>query len=169
MSASLAPGEEMTAKNSKSQYTITRKEILGTLRNARDEVNITATRGRKGEVTDEEESASWQGWQDTIRAADIDEAVTEVANKGWLNSDWYRSIEFLREKGIDENDELDNGGDEDDRSTAAAVQIRKADTMLQEKFDYLSERRRADYRQWKAGILLRLEALEREQAEQVGP
>lgn len=164
-SASLAPGEVMTAETSKSHYTSTRKEVLASLRRAKDEVNVTTTRSRKGEVTEQEEIAFWQDWQDTTKAAEIDEAVTEVANRGWLNSDWYRSIDFLREKGEDEHDGPEDGAEEDIANTAAAVQIRKADTMLQDKFDYLSERRRAEYRQWKAGILLRIERLERDQAE----
>ncbi|ROV97687.1 hypothetical protein VMCG_07427 [Cytospora schulzeri] len=166
MSASLAPGEEMTAKTSKSRYTSTRKEVLGSLARARDEVKISTTGGRKGEVTQEEEVAFWQDWQDTTRAADIDEAVTEVANRGWLNSDWYRSIDYLREKGEGEYEEPEGGVEADITTTAATVQIRKADTMLQDKFDYLSERRRAEYRQWKAGILLKIELLERGQAEE---
>lgn len=166
ISASLAPGEEMTAKNSKSRYTSTRKEVLGSLRRARDEVKVSTTRGPKGEVTEQGEIAFWQGWQDAIKAADIDEAVTEVANRGWLNSDWYRSIEYLREKGNEEDGEPEDGVGEEVTTMAAAVQIRKADTMLQDKFNYLSERRRAGYRQWKAGILRRIELLERGQAEE---
>lgn len=162
-SASLAPGEEMTAENSKSHYKTMRKGALASLRRARDEVQVTATNGRKSEVSEHEELAFWQDWQDTTRATDIDEAVTEVANRGWLNSDWYRSIDFLRRKGGDENDGPEDGLEEDIATTTAAVQIRKADTMLQDKFDYLSERRRAEYRQWKAGIILRIEQLERGQ------
>lgn len=166
MSASLAPGEEMTAKTSKLRYTSTRKDVLGSLARARYEAKIPATRSRKDDVTEEEEIAFWQDWQYTTRAGDIDEAVTEVAKRGWLNSDWYQSIDFLRKKGEGEDDEPEDGVEEDAATTAAVVQIRKADTMLQDKFDYLSERRRAEYRQWKAGIQFKIELLERGQAEE---
>lgn len=167
MSASLAPGEEMTAKTSKLRYTSTRKEVLGSLARTREEVTIPTIRGRKDGVTDEEAITFWKDWQETVRAGDIDEAVTEVATRGWLNSDWYRSIDFLRDQGDGEDDGPEDGIEEDVTTTAAAaVQIRKADTMLQDKFDYLSERRRAEYRQWKAGIQLKIERLERGQAEE---
>lgn len=166
MSASLAPGEKMTAKTSKARYTSTRKDVLGFLATARHEVKIPAARSRKDQVTEEEEIAFWKGWQDTIRPSDIDEAVTEVANRGWLNSDWYRSIDYLRAQGEGEDDEPQDGVEDDITTTATLVQIRKADTMLQDKFDYLSERRRAEYRQWKAGIQLKIEVLERGQADE---
>ncbi|KUI58613.1 Origin recognition complex subunit 6 [Cytospora mali] len=166
MSASLAPGEDMTAQNSKSRYTGTRKGVLGSLRKAREDVKTPLLRGRKGESTEQEEVAFWEGWQDTIKAADVDEAVTEVANRGWLNSDWYRSIDFLREKGEGEVGQPEDGLEENITTTAVAVQIRKADAMLQDKFDYLSERRRAEYRQWKAGVQLRIKRLERSKAEE---
>lgn len=162
-SARLAPGEEMTAETSRARYTSMRKEIMGALRGARNEVEVSSdTRGRKAKLTEEGELTFWRGWQDTIKVANFDEAITEVTNKGWLNSDWYRSIDFLREK-ADGGDKDDDTLGQDSTSAAANVQIAKADTMFQDKFDYLSERRRADYRQWKASILRRIELLERGQ------
>lgn len=166
--ARLAPGEEMTAEASRARYKTVRKELLAALRDARATVKIPATaRGKKTEPTEEQEAAFWDGWQETIKAADLDEAITEVTNKGWLDSDWYRSIEYLRDKiGAGESEEVDP--DENETSAAAIVQITKADTMLQDKFDYLSERRRADYRQWKADILRRIDLLERQDAMDLG-
>ncbi len=35
---------------------------------------------------------------------------------------------------------------------------------MQDKYDYLSEAKRVDYLEWKEGILLKIEQLEREQA-----
>lgn len=159
--ARLAPGEEMTAETSRARYKTVRKELLASLRDARAQVKIPApARGRTAEPTEEQEAAFWGGWQQTIKAADLDEAITEVTNKGWLDSDWYRSIEYLRDKAG--GGEVEEGGlDDNQADTTAIVQITKADTMLQEKFDYLSERRRAEYRQWKADILRRIDLLER--------
>lgn len=161
-SARLSPGEEMTPENSQTRYKGLRKEVLGALRRARDEAEIPdTTRGQKGQITEEEEMVFWDGWQESTKAADLGEAITEVTKRGWLNSDWYRSIEFLRDKAGEGEDDADGDLGEDPAVTAAVVQIAKADTMLQDKFDYLSERRRADYRQWKVGILRRIELLER--------
>lgn len=161
-SARLAPGEEMTPESSQARYKSVRKEMLGALRRARVEVEIPgATKGKRGQITEEDEMIFWDGWQESIKAASLDEAITEVTNRDWLNSDWYRSIEFLRDNTGEEEDGAQGDLGEVPAITAAVVQITKADTMLQDKFDYLSERRRADYRQWKAGILRRIDLLER--------
>lgn len=168
-SADLAPGEEMTAETSRARYKSVRKVLLDALRAARDNVKIPVpARGRKSEVTQEQEAAFWEGWQEITKPADLDGAIMEVTNRKWLDSDWYRSIEYLRDKADGGGDEAGNPG-EDDENAAATVQITKADTMLQDKFDYLNERRRADYRQWKAGILRRIELLEQKDAMEVDP
>lgn len=39
---------------------------------------------------------------------------------------------------------------------------------MQDRFNYLSEDKRLDYLEWKEGILLRIERLEREQAMDTG-
>lgn len=160
-SAQLAPGENMTTDASRSSLHAMRKHMLGALRSARQEVKPPTTRGKKGvAATEEEDAVFWEGWQEGLKAADISEALTVVADRGWLDSDWFRSIDILRDADQDAED-VDTSAHHDDLiSTAAAVQIRKADTMLQDRFDYLSERRRAEYRHWKAGILRRIEVLE---------
>lgn len=160
-SARLAPGEDMTPETSQARYKSLRKEMLAALRRARDEVQVPASaRGKQDRVAEEEEIIFWDGWQDRIKPIDLDEEMTEVARRGWLNSDWYRSIEHLRDKAAEGEDGAEDTLGEDSAATAAAVQITKADTMLQDKFDYLSERRRADYRQWKAWILRSIELRE---------
>lgn len=163
-SAQLAPGENMTTDASRSSLNATRKQMLGALKSARQEVRPPTARGKRVLATTEEEDAIfWEGWQEGLKAADISEALTVVADRGWLDSDWFRSIDLLRDAEQDAED-VDPGAHQDDlTSTAAAVQIRKADTMLQDRFDYLSERRRAEYRHWKGGVLRRVEAQERAQ------
>lgn len=160
LSAALAPGEEMTADFFRLGYKSARKEILGALRGARINIQVptTTTRGKKAEATEDEEASFWAGWQESIKMADFDQVIQEVANREWLNSDWYRSIDFLRDQAERDDEDVDAG--ETPASTAATVQITRADTMLQDKFDYLSDRRRADYRKWEAEILRRIELLE---------
>ncbi|KAI3399248.1 hypothetical protein diail_7410, partial [Diaporthe ilicicola] len=160
-SAQLAPGEDMTRNTFGASLKTTQKKMPGALKTARNEVKIPNAQGKKSAVAaEEEESIFWEGWQQSLKAADINEAINEFVDRGWLESDWFRSIDLLRvaEQGAEDVDP------EARQSTAAAVQIRKADTMLQDKFDYLSERKRAGYRQWKAGILRRVEAMERAQS-----
>lgn len=164
-SAQLAPGEDMTTDASRSSLNAMRKHMLGALKSARDEVKPPAARGKRSlAATTEEEAVFWEGWQEGLKAADISEALTVVAERGWLDSDWFRSIDLLRDAEQDAEDVDPDARQDDLTSTAAAVQIRKADTMLQDRFDHLSERRRAEYRNWKAGVLRRVEALERAQA-----
>lgn len=145
----------MADENFHVGYKSARKEILGALRSARVDVQIPnpTTRGKKAEITDEQEHAFWEGWQDTIKVADFDETITEVTNRGWLETDWYRSIEFLRDAAY-------GGGEEADDLDHANVQTTRSDMMLQDKFDYLSERRRAEYRRWETNILRRIDLLE---------
>lgn len=162
-SAQLAPGENMTTDASRSSLNATRNRMLEGLKGARHEVKPPTTRGKKSLAAAEEEADFWEGWQEGLKAADISEALTVVADRGWLDSDWFRSIDLLRDAEEDADDVGPSPSREDLISTAAAVQIRKADTMLQDRFDYLSERRRAEYRHWKAGVLRRVEALERAQ------
>lgn len=137
--------------------------MLEGLKGARHEVKPPTTSGKKGLAATEEEADFWEGWQEGLKAADISEALTVVADRGWLDSDWFRSIDLLRDAEQDADDVGPSPSREDLISAAAAVQIRKADTMLQDRFDYLSERRRAEYGHWKAGILRRVGALERAQ------
>lgn len=134
---------------------------MGALKSAREVVKPPVTRGNKTAAATEEETAVfWDGWVEGLKAADISEAVEEVAVRRWLDSDWFRSIHLLRDAG-----QVDPSAHPDELiSTAAALQIRKADTMLQDRFDFLSERRRVDYKHWKAGILRGLELAERAQA-----
>ncbi|KAL1865172.1 hypothetical protein Daus18300_007298 [Diaporthe australafricana] len=166
-SAQLAPGEDITRDASRSSLNSMRKQMLGALKSARNEVKPATAQGKKNAVTTaEEEVLFWEGWQESLKAADLNEALEVVAGRGWLDSDWFRSIDLLRNSEQDAED-LDPEARQDDLTyTVAAVQIRKADTMLQDKFDYLTERKRAEYRQWKTGILRRVEALERAQGEE---
>ena len=47
-------------------------------------------------------------------------------------------------------------------AVAPGQQVKRADTMFQERFDYLSEKKRKEYAAWKAGILGRIKELERD-------
>lgn len=163
MSARLAPGEEVTPEFTQAQYKIMRRKILGALNSARDEVQIppSASRGREADA-ETHEALFWDEWPGKVNAADLDEAMREVSQRGWLNSDWYRSIEHLRDKAPEGDAQAEDEVGYDTAAAAAAVQITRTDTMLQDKFDYLSERRRVDYRRWKDDIMRRIEILERE-------
>ncbi|KAK5997895.1 hypothetical protein PT974_00261 [Cladobotryum mycophilum] len=83
-------------------------------------------------------------------AKDFDAAVAQVNERGWLDADWYNDISDVMQFDQPPDTEFDDG------DLAAQVQSRRADTMLQEKYDLLSETRRADYKTWKEKILARI-------------
>jgi origin recognition complex subunit 6 len=49
--------------------------------------------------------------------------------------------------------------DANDTDSASNLQIRRADTMFQDKYDLLSEKRQAEYVVWKENIMSRIDAL----------
>ncbi|KAK3314532.1 origin recognition complex subunit 6-domain-containing protein [Apodospora peruviana] len=112
----------------------------------------------RAKVVQDEEDA-WEGWH-TVRAKDLDSAAVHIHRHGWLELDWAKGIDDL----INQTAASDGGegGDDVDEGEQAPLQIRKADTMFQERYDYLSEGRRADYAVWKEGILKRIKELERD-------
>lgn len=129
-----------------ARYVQARKAVVQVLEYARLSVRIK----------DMDEEEAWHGWED-IRASDIDDAALRINRYGWLESDWAKGIEDLVQRDEDA-DAGEHGGDED---TATRIgQIRRSDTMFQDKYDYLSERKRKEYAAWKASILRRIEAIE---------
>lgn len=135
-----------TAVDSDS-YAPIRKEILGILGKARKEVVFVGA----------EDSGAWDAWT-IVKPKDFD-AMVEAANKyDWLDSDWFKGINDVVQNigdgdmNIDEGDEgaQDGGG-------------RRADTMFQDRYDFLSESRRADYKTWEEAQLAKIQKLEAEQ------
>ncbi|KAK4451825.1 origin recognition complex, subunit 6 [Podospora aff. communis PSN243] len=124
--------------------------LLQELRRARKEVEVKA---REGE--DE-----WEGWQ-SVKAKDLDTAMLRMNRHGWLEMDWVAGIKdlgSLEGVGEEEEDEEEGKGEEG----AGLGQVRRSDTMMQERYDYLSEKRRKEYAVWKEEILKRIRELERD-------
>ncbi|KAK6225890.1 origin recognition complex subunit 6 [Colletotrichum tabaci] len=128
-------------------YVPERKRILELLAKAREEVD---SRG-----LDEDEA--WEGWA-PVEAAEFDAALEQVADRGWLEADWYRSLGDIIEAG---NVIADSHRQED----SYRAPVRGADTMFQDRYDFLSEKKRREYSTWKEDILRRIDAMEKEGAE----
>lgn len=126
-------------------YIPTRTEILGQLSRARQDVTV------KGSEPD----ALWEGWAD-ITDDDFDAAVSRVRENGWLEADWYGGIADVISMGLQHDG---NGIENVYEDGGLHVQQQRADTMFQEKYDYLSESRREKYETWKTAILGRISAL----------
>lgn len=120
-------------------YIPLRKEILALLKRARDEVIIT---GR-------EDGNAWEGWT-TVRPRDFDYAVAQVNERQWLAADWFKALAEVvssQQQGRDSDASVI-----DDEATTQTL-VMRADTMFQDRYDYLSEARRAEYRAWKSSML----------------
>lgn len=155
------PGEDLD----EAEYVLFRKELVATLKRARQEVTLnppaSSSSGsplKRKRPTPEEEEASWEGWH-IVRAKDLDTAAVHINRHGWLELDWAKGIDDLITQAAEggEEDGVDNDGDS---VTQGPIQIRRTDTMLQERYDYLSERKKQEYEVWKEDILNRIKKLQ---------
>ena len=127
----------------REEYVPLRKEIIAQLSRARNEV----------EVKGQDDEHGWAGWS-TVKPREFDDAVEQATQKEWLDGDWYQAIaDVLQSREGADVDMLD-GADEADFSKSG--QVTRADTMFQDKFDYLSDARRADYKVWRETMLKRI-------------
>ncbi|OIW27207.1 hypothetical protein CONLIGDRAFT_618661 [Coniochaeta ligniaria NRRL 30616] len=109
-----------------------------------------------------DQKEAWEGWQD-IRVADIDDATLTINRHGWLESDWAKGIEDLLQR------EADNAAEKAGATKGSRVPIgpvKRTDTMLQDRYDYLGEKRRNKYVSWKKRILREVTRLERQREEE---
>ncbi|KAL7791100.1 origin recognition complex, subunit 6 [Trichoderma afarasin] len=123
----------------------TRAEIIDQLGRARQEVEVKGV----------EPDSLWEGWTD-VSNDDFDAAASRIRDKGWLEADWYNGITDVINMGMELDDDVADGLDEED---SLQVQQQRADTMFQEKYNYLSEGRRAEYKAWKDATLMRIAEL----------
>ncbi|KAK1703895.1 origin recognition complex subunit 6 [Colletotrichum lupini] len=140
----LATGEDVDREN----YVPARKQVLELLAKAREEVDARGL----------DEDEAWEGWA-PVKSKDFDAAVKEVSERGWLDADWYRSLGDVIEAGHVIADSHGRGGD---NAGAYKAPVRGADTMFLERYDFLSEKKRRDYRIWKESILRRIDLMEKE-------
>ena len=118
-----------------------RREILSLLTQARKTVEVPGI--------DTEDL--WKDWAD-LKPRDFTGAVTKVADSRWLG-DWWTGVDDV----VNSLD-WDNVQTQDDEDTelAAPIKGRRADTMFQDQFDYLSDARKADFKAWKQEMLTRI-------------
>ncbi|PHH61521.1 hypothetical protein CDD81_312 [Ophiocordyceps australis] len=121
----------------RSGYVPLRKTILGLMEQARSQVQINQV----------DQAQAWRDWKH-VKPKDFDEAVAHVKDQDWLISDWYEAIAHVAQHPGHGETAATQASQE-----AASTSQRRADTMLQEKYDYISVARREEYRQWKESML----------------
>ncbi|KAG5949511.1 hypothetical protein E4U60_004769 [Claviceps pazoutovae] len=130
------------AEVNRESYVPLRKEILTLLAQAGQQVAVPAF---------EEDDAFWAGWR-SIQSRDFDAAVAKVNENKWLSGDWYDGIvDVLSSTDKTDVDMLEVEVEQEERQ--ASLPTRRADAMLQEQNDYLSETRRADFAAWRDEML----------------
>lgn len=133
------------------RYIAARASVIDALTRARTAITVKDV---------DAEEVAWEGWTD-VEAKDVDEATLRISRYGWLESDWARGIQDLiqREEDADEDTIRAAVGRKGKESADAGGRVRRGDVMFQEKYDYLSERKRKTYAVWKEGILRRIEEI----------
>ncbi|KND94381.1 hypothetical protein TOPH_00933 [Tolypocladium ophioglossoides CBS 100239] len=123
-------------------YVPLRKEILALLSQARNDVIIK----------DMDEEGAWDGWKE-LKSREFDAAVAHVNDRDWLAGDWYKGIVDIVASTRGGDADMAGEGGED---SGVQVPARRADTMLQEKYDLISEARRSDFTAWKNDMLSKI-------------
>ncbi|KAK2593365.1 hypothetical protein QQS21_008940 [Conoideocrella luteorostrata] len=123
-------------------YVPMRKEILALLLQGSQEVT----------VPDVGESEAWEGWKE-VKSREFDAAVAKVNESDWLTGDWYQGIVDV----IDSKTKADAVmSDSAQEAFEASLPTRRADAMLQERYNFLSESKKADYATWREAMLAKI-------------
>ncbi|KAH8883426.1 hypothetical protein GQ53DRAFT_752926 [Thozetella sp. PMI_491] len=123
------------------RYAHARKQVVEAFRLARSSLSLE----------NDERGEAWEGWQD-IKGKDLDATALWISRHGWLESDWAKDLNDLAP--------LPEGDIGSVSTELAELQVRKPDTMFQDKVDFLSQRNRREYAAWKEALLHRIEGLE---------
>ncbi|KFY71449.1 hypothetical protein V499_08358 [Pseudogymnoascus sp. VKM F-103] len=151
-------GKEVNGK----EYVALRRGILATLKALRADEEVV----RKVEKEEPGEKG-WEGWTDIV-GKDVDAWLMQLSSKGWVGLDWFENIESgsgiegpeARDEPMDDAEDEDADGDDNGEEDS----IMGLGTMMQERVDYLSTRKREEYQIWKDGILEKIERIERAEA-----
>jgi origin recognition complex subunit 6 len=150
-------GRETTGQ----EYVSQRKGVLTTLAKLRGDEELVEKLLVKGK-----EGAEWEGWEE-VGTKDVGAWLLEISTRGWLKLDWFENI--IEGAGVEVTD--NSGHVEDDAESHSPIAGEGNDnknvlqsglgTMMQDRVDYLSEKKRAEYRIWKQGILAKMREIER--------
>ena len=142
-------GKETNGK----EYVKRRKQILEILLGVREDEAVAAKVG--------EEDGNWQGWE-MVTTKDVDMWLGEIAEREWNTLDWFTNIDpGSGAGGVDEEVETNDEEEEKEVVERASKRVRRAGlgTMMQAKFDYLSDEKRDEYAAWKQAMLAKINDL----------
>ncbi|TEY30967.1 hypothetical protein BOTCAL_0834g00030 [Botryotinia calthae] len=156
----LRTGEEVL---SDEEFTEKRLETLKVLRLAREDEEVEKKVGGGG----------WEGWdlpdedeedeEERSNAKDVNGWMAEICNKGCLEMDWYQNMVESEDSNDTDDQEREDALDEIQRVRVREDEMRYGlGTMRQAKVDYLTEKKRAEYKVWKKNILAKIIRLQKE-------
>ncbi len=122
-----------------ASYAAAQRAIVKTLRRAQETLDVPCPDG----------ADEWEGWHDLDKKR-FKSAVLQLSERGWLQSDWFRGIKDLKGNGVSLGDGEEGEGDELDPD-GPPVQLRRADTMFQDAYQYLDHREQT--KAWKVKTL----------------
>ncbi|KFY28769.1 hypothetical protein V493_02768 [Pseudogymnoascus sp. VKM F-4281 (FW-2241)] len=152
-------GKEVNGK----EYVALRRSIIAVLKDLRADEEVV------GKVEKEEAGeAGWEGWMNIV-GKDVDAWLMQLSARGWVGLDWFENIESgsgvegreTRDEPMEDAEDEDTEEDDDGEEES----IMGLGTMMQERVDYLSARKREEYQIWKDGILEKIEEIETARAE----
>jgi origin recognition complex subunit 6 len=147
---------KLTGKEiSRQDYARQVKKLLDILHEIRENEVVAAKVG--------EEDEAWEGWEIDSKK-DVDHWLSDLAVRGWIELDWSMNIEVgSGASGTmeGERDESTDGEEDKEATKRASKRMRGAGlgTMMQAKFDYLSDEKREEYAMWKAAMLAKIDDL----------
>ncbi len=131
-----------------------RKRILKILSCFREDDAVIAKVGEGEE--------GWEGWE-AVSMKDLNNWIFDINQKGWLEMEWRTNIVDGMNAGMRENDDGELDGKEEDKEEMerSSKRVRRIGlgTMMQAKFDYLSDEKRDQYAAWKEAMLKRINDL----------
>lgn len=127
-----------------------------------------------------------EGWapEEEALMGDLRGFLSAAGEEGWLEADWFQKVTVGEEDDDDDAMDIDGGtpkpvkrpnktplrrkekhaarpvnSEDEEEETAAGLQVGLG-TMFQDAVDWLSDNRREEYREWKDGIMHKLDELE---------
>lgn len=155
-------------QTSGKEYIALRRTVLDTMIELRNDKELKA---RVESI--QKGKAAWEGWEE-VKGRDVDGWLMELSAKGWTDLDWFGNIgngaglevpevggDVDRTMVYDDDDvDMDDGGQDGDFGEMEGM-FYGAGSMLQDKYDYLTARKREEFRVWKEGVMKRVEEFER--------
>jgi origin recognition complex subunit 6 len=141
--------------------------MLDTLKKFREDEEVTESIRKK---LHGKKNTAWEGWED-VGTKDVDSWLLHISARGWLNLDWFENI--VEGSGLGVKDASGQAEDGEmllarSRSTGGNNDLRQRGlgTMMQDRVDYLSEKKRAEYKIWKESITTRIEEMKKDIAQE---